>query len=447
MKIDPAFAEEAVSRALRGGADEAEAFIRSSRSLSVEIKEQSVDSLKSARSFGYAVRLIRNGRLGFSYATDRDDLEFAVERALEAAQVSDRDVSLGLPEGGADGVDVAVFDPEIESLSEDGAVRNVMLLEKAARDVDKRIRRIRKAAGSFTVSQTVMANSRSIVADYAATSCSAQVTAIAEDGNESQMGWDFGAGRFVRDIPFEEIGRKAAERAVSLLGARKVAGGRADVVLDNSVAVDFLGIFAASLSSEAVQKGRSLLAGRLGSKVISDKVNLTDNGSLDRLSGSSPVDDEGVASGETVAVRGGVLENYLYNTYTARKGGARSTGNAVRGRFSSLPSVGITNFFIEAASGKDAVPVREIVGCIDRGLYVIDAMGLHTANPVSGEFSVGVSGLWVEKGRIRHAVKEAAISGNILDFFGNIRAVGNDLRFYGNVGGPSLVISNVDVSA
>lgn len=446
MKTDAGFAEEAVSRALGRGADQAEAFVRSSRSMSIEIKEQAIDSLKSARTFGYSVRVIKKGRLGFSYSTDRNDIGGVVDRALEAAEVADDDSCLGLPEGHPEAASVAVFDAEIESLDEDGAARNVMLLEKSAYEADRRINRIRKAAGSFTVTETAIANSRSLSAAYAATSCSAQVTAIAQDKNGSQMGWDFAAGRFFRDMAFEEIGRKAAERAVSLLGARKIVGQKADVILDSSVTVDFLGIFAASLSSEAVQKGRSLLAGKLGLRVLSEKISMTDSGCLPRRSGSSPVDDEGVISGETTVVRRGVLENYLYNTYTARKEGSLSTGNAVRGRFSSLPSVGITNLFIEASSERFIVPGKDILSSVEKGLYVIDAMGVHTANQVSGEFSVGVSGLWIEKGEVMFAVKEAVISGNILDLFSNIRAVGDDLRFYGNVGGPSIVISDVDMS-
>lgn len=446
MKIEAGLAEEAVSRALRSGADEAEAFIRSSKSLSVEIREQSVDSLKSARGFGYAIRIIRNGRLGFSYSTDRDDIGGVVDRALESAVFADDDFFLGLPEESRESSGVAVFDPEIGRIGEDEAARNIMLLEKSAYEADERIKRIRKASGSFAVSETAIANSRSVSATYESTSCSAQVTAIAEDRNGSQMGWDFGSGRFFADVKFEDIGRNAAHRALSLLGARKIAGRKADVILDDQVTVDFLGIFSASLSSDAVQKGRSLLAGKIGRRVMSEKVNLTDSGRLGGRTGSRPVDDEGVASKETCVVRGGVLENYLFNTYTARKGRALSTGNAVRGRFSSPPSVGITNLFIEAASDNYVVPRKDILSSIDKGLYILDAMGVHTANPVSGEFSVGVSGLWIEKGEIRYPVKEAVISGDILDFFSKIRAVGDDLRFYGNVGGPSLVISDVDVS-
>ena len=433
--------------ALRSGAEEAEVFVRARRSIAVEVKEQSVDSLKTERSLGYSVRVIRNGRLGFSYSTDPSDIGSVVESALGAVKFMDEDVYVGLPEGPQESADIDVFDPEIESLSEDDAIGSVMLLEEGARNQDSRIKRIRKAAGSFAVSEKVVANSKSVFTAYEATSCSAQVMAIAEDNGESQMGWDFCSGRFVRDMAFGEIGRNAAKRAAMLLGARKMDGGKFDVILDSSVTADFLGILAASLSSEAVQKGRSLLADKLGRRVLSENIDLMDSGCLAGRSGSGPVDDEGVTSERTVLVRSGILENYLFNTYSARRAGRVSTGNAVRDRVSSLPSVGIRNFFIEPSSGNEAVSVEEIFGSVDRGLYVIDAMGVHTANPVSGGFSVGVSGLWLENGRVAYPVKEVVISGDILAFFCKIRAIGDDLRFYGGVGGPSLLICDVDVSA
>jgi PmbA protein len=322
-----------------------------------------------------------------------------------------------------------------------------MLVERSARDEDRRITKIRKASGSFTVSAAAIANSKSVNANFLSTSCSAQITAIAEEDGESQMGWDFDASRFLKDIAFGEIGRTAARRAARLLGSKKISGQRADIILDNSVTVDFLGIFASSLSSEAVQKGKSLLAGKIGSKVISDKIHMIDSGLLPGRLGSSPVDGEGVPVTEKMAVREGILRTYLYNTYTAKKDGTVSTGNAARGGFSSLPGVGVTNLFIEAATKEDVLPLGALYGAVDNGLYVIDAMGVHTANPISGEFSIGVTGIWIEKGQLKHPVKEAVISGNILDFFGKVRALGNDLRFYGNIGGPSLLITDVDISA
>jgi PmbA protein len=445
MRIDAAFGEEVVSGALRKGADQAEVFMRSSRNLSVEVKNQEVDSLKSSLSFGYSLRIIKDGKLGFSYSTNRDDKDNVISRAVEAANYVDKDPYLGLPSP-ADAASVEIFDKAIDEMREEEAISSVMLLERSVYKADGRIKKVRKASGSFTVSAAAILNSKALRAEISSTSCSAQITAIAEESGESQMGWDFEASRFLGDISFEEIGRNAATRAARLLGARKIEGRKADVILDNSVTVDFLGIFASSLSSEAVQKGKSLLAGKIGRKVTSEKINMVDSGLLRGRLGSSPVDGEGVPVKEKIAISEGFLRTYLYNTYTAAKDGTVSTGNAVRGGFSSLPGVGVTNLFIEAASKKDVFSVDEIFRSTESGLYVVDVMGMHTANPISGEFSVGVTGIWIEKGEMTYAVKEAAISGNILDFFGKIQAVGDDLRFYGNIGGPSLLIADVDIS-
>ncbi len=446
MKIDRGFAEEVVSKAIKSGADQAEVFMRSSKSLSVEIKEQAVDSLKSSASIGYSLRVIKDGRLGFSYATDAGDRDSIITKAIDAARFSDPDNFLDLPEAGMPAA-VSVLDPQLQATDEEEAIKAVMLMERSVYGADPRIKKVRKASGSFTSSGTVIANSKGVKVYYESTACSAQVTAIAEENGESQAGWDYDAGCFLKDISFEGVGMGAARRAALLLGSRKMEGTKGNVIIDNAVTAEFLGIFASSLSAEAVQKGKSLLAGRLGSKVISAGINLVDSGLLNGRLGSSPVDDEGVPSQEKTVIQEGVLKAYLYNTYTARKAGAVSTGNAARGGFSTLPSVGVSNLFLEPVSGTSVVPKERLFAEIGRGLYVTDAMGVHTANPISGDFSVGVTGLWIESGEIAFPVKEAVLSGNILELFGKIEAVGDDLRFFGNIGAPSLIISRVDISA
>lgn len=446
MKIDPAFVEEAIAEAIKRGADQAEVFMKTSKSLSVEIKGQTVESLKSSTALGYSIRVIRDGHLGFSYATSVDDIDFVIARAIEAAGFSDNDSFLGLP-GPSVLADVNVLDPQLRAVDEDEAIESVKLIEKSALDTDVRITKVRKASGSFTFSATMIANSRGVNAGYESTACSAQVTAIAEQNGESQMGWDYDAGCFLRELAFESVGRSAAHRAVQLLGSRKIKGCKGNVIIDNSVAADFMGIFASSLSSDAVQKGKSLLAGRAGRKVVSSRVNMIDSGLLDGKLGSSPVDDEGVCSQQKTVIREGVLQTYLYNTYTGRKAGVVSTGNASRGGFSTLPSVGISNLFLEPVSEIYVVPRARLLESVGTGLYVTEAMGVHTANPISGDFSVGVTGLWIEKGEVAFPVKEAVLSGNVLDFFERIEVVGDDLRFYGNIGAPSLIIFSVDISA
>jgi PmbA protein len=375
-----------------------------------------------------------------------NDKDAVIRNAIESADNSDGDEYIDLPE--ADGiVRVEIFDSSLSNINEDEAIRNTMLLESSAYKEDNRIKKVRKASGSFTSSETAIVNSKDIRTDYQSTSCVAQITVVAEQGVERQAGWDFKGSRFLREISFKDIGRNAASRAVHMLGAKKIEGIKADVILDSSVTVDFLGIFAASLSSEAVQKGKSQLKDKLNRQIISSKINIIDSGLLSGKLGSKPVDDEGVTSKEKILVREGVLQTYLYNTYTARKDGSVSTGNAKRHSFRSLPSVGITNLFIEAASKAETVAKDRLFSSVSRGLYVIEAIGVHTANTISGEFSIGVTGLWIEKGEVQYPVKEAVISGNILEFFDKVEAIGDDLIFYGNLGAPSIIISDIDISA
>jgi len=210
---------------------------------------------------------------------------------------------------------------------------------------------------------------------------------------------------------------------------------------------DFLGVFASSLSSEAVQKGRSLLADRLGTAIISPRINIIDSGLLAGRLGSKPLDDEGVATRTTPLVHEGVLRSFLFNTYTARKGNAASTGNAVRGSFAALPGVGVTNLFIEPSGAAACIPRDRLFGALGKGLYIVDAMGVHTANPISGDFSIGVSGIWIENSEVTYPVKEAVIPAICSISSTRSRVCPMTSGSTGVLGSPSLIISDVDVSA
>jgi PmbA protein len=440
------FAEDIIHCAIMKGADEAEVYIKASKNLSVEIKDQKIDALESSNSIGYSLRILKDRRLGFSYSTDRGEISSVVDKAVDSAKWVDTDEYLELPVPSEAGK-VEIFDPEISSIKEEEAVRKVSILEKTAYETDTRVKNIRKARGSFSQTDTVILNSKGVDSQYGSTTCMAQIMVLAEEGNDNQMGWYLSGSRFLNEVSFEEVGRNAARRALQLLGSKRMNSQKTHIVLDNLVATEFMEIFASLLSSENVQKGKSLLSGKLGEKVISQKINIIDNGLLYGELGSSPVDGEGVSCRDKSLIREGVLLGYLYNTYTARKEGVSSTGNAVRRGFSGLPSVGISNLYIESASKINIMSLSEIFKSVDKCLYVTEAMGVHTANPVSGEFSIGVSGLWIEKGEIALPVKEAVISGNILSLFENIEAVGDDMRFFGNIGSPSLLFGPTDISA
>ncbi|HET6515829.1 MAG TPA: TldD/PmbA family protein [Thermodesulfovibrionales bacterium] len=426
------------------GADLAEVYLTSAKNLLVEAKGQSVEAVESSISFGYSLRVITDKRLGFSFSTDPRDAEKVVEKATETARWTEQDEYLDLP-GASPATSGGIFDEAVAAVTEEDAVAKALALEKAALDSDRRITKVRKASASFSSRDLMIVNSKGLHAAYPATAATAQITVAAEGEGDSQMGWDFDGSRFLTNLSFEAVGRTAAERALRMLGARNMNSLKAPVVLDNSVAVDFLGIFSSLLSAESVQKGRSLLAHRLNEEVMSPMITLVDDGTMNHKLGSRPCDDEGTATSRKNLIEDGVLVAYMYNTRTARKDGVKSTGNAVRGGFSSLPAVGPSNLLL-AVSGEH-VYSGNLFDLPEKCLYVTEAMGIHTANPVSGEFSIGVSGLWIKNGIIQHPVKEAVLSGNILEFFRKVEAAGDDLRFYGNMASPGLLFGPTDISA
>ncbi|HXX54428.1 MAG TPA: TldD/PmbA family protein [Thermodesulfovibrionales bacterium] len=444
MRTDREFAFKLLEGAKRGGADLAEVYLKSSRTLSVDVRDQKTDALDSSTDFGYPLRVIREKRMGFSFARERADADSVVERAIESSRWTEQDEWLDLP-GPAEQPSLHIFDEAIAAISETKAIEKAIAIEKAALEVSASIKRVRKASASFLQKDALVMNSRGLDTAYSATSCTAQITVVAADGTGSQMGWDFEGSRFLSDVEYERVGKKAATRASLLLGAKTMSAVKCPVILESSVATEFLGIFSSLLSSESVQKGKSLLAHRRGEEVINPLVSIVDDGLMEHKLGSRPFDDEGVPSRSKYLIENGVLHGFLYNVYTARKEGMMSTGNAVRGAFSQLPAVGPTNLYIpSSATSSSPETLCRVMG---RGLYIMDAMGVHTANPVSGEFSIGVSGLWIEGGSVKFPVKEAVISGNILDLFKKVSSVGNDLRFYGNMGSPSLLIGPTDISA
>jgi PmbA protein len=442
--IDKQFGFQLLEGARKKGADCAEVYLKSAKKLTAEVKGQTVDAIESSIDFGYSLRVIRDNRLGFSYSTDVHEVNRVIESAIEASRWSEQDEYLDVPEP-SPGKSVKTYDDAIFSITEEEAIGKACIIEKAALDCDRRVTKVRKASASFSTKNVMILNTKGLDMTYAATVVTAQITVVAEDGDESQMGWDFDGSRFLGDISFEAVGKGAARRALRMLGARKMNSIKAHVIIDNSVAVEFLEIFSTLLSSEFVQKGKSLLANRLNQEVISPLITIIDDGGIANRLGSRPFDDEGTPTSRQDLVKDGVLRNYMYNTYTAKKDGVQSTGNAVKGSFSSLPAVGPSNLSLCVSGGH--IFSENLFASVDKGLFVAEAMGIHTANPVSGEFSIGVSGLWIENGATRHPIKEAVISGNILDLFRNVEAAGDDLRFYGNMACPSLLIGPTDISA
>jgi PmbA protein len=445
LKMKEVMGEDIIKKAMKKGCDGAEVFIKYANGISVEAKDGKVEALESSRDFGIALKVIRKQKLGFSYTTIPEEIETTINEAVESAEWTSEDTYLDIPAHVPSG-DVSIYDEAIETLKEEDIIRNAILLEESALTYDEKIKRVRKAEVSSGTGNTAIINSRGVTVSYKSSYYAAHVSTLAQDdsGGDSQMGWDYASSRRVSDVNMESVGKEASKRALELLGSRKISAVKVPIILSPSVAVDFLDILSSSLSSEAVQKQRSFLTGKKGQNIISGLIDIIDDGTMPWRAGTKPVDDEGVPTMNKTLISKGTLESYIYNTYTAKKEGVSSTGNAVRGSFKSLPGVGVTNIHLKAPAGG---PDNGLVGSLPRGVLILGAMGVHTANPISGDFSVGISGLWIENGEVQYPVKEAVMSGNILDMFKKVEALGSDLKFYGSTGSPSILIGEMDISA
>ena len=423
---------------------EFEISVGTSRNLSLEVKDRKIDSFKCSAPVGVCVRVLKSRGMGFSFSTSLSDgdLERMVDAALVAAENQTPDPWHGFSAPSPFPVIEGLFDDGLAAIDEREKVGQAMELERLTLAADARVKRVRKASYGESEYAVYIRNSQGIEGGFRGTSVSASVSAVAEEGDDSQMGWDFGFGTHFSDIRVDEIAANAASRALALLGAKKMATMRCPVVLDNQVASDILEVLAPSFLAENVLKGKSMLAGRMGAKVFSPCLRIRDNGILHQGMATAPFDAEGVPQQDTLLVEDGILAKFLYDGYWARRDGAVSTGNSTRGGVKSPPHLGITNFYIENGS----VPSADLLRGIDKGVLITDVMGMHTANPISGDFSVGASGFYVENGVVAYPVKEIALSGNIMDLFGSVELIGNDLRFFGEVGSPSLRIAALDVS-
>lgn len=415
-----------------------------SRSLSIEARDGKIDTFRSAEPVGVSIRVLKQEGMGFSCSSSFVDADLLrmVDSACTSALMQTPDRFNILPEPSTCPEMPELLDANLSSIPVAAKVDRALELERLTLSQDSRIRRVRKASYGESVYSVHLRNSNYVYGGYSGSSVSCSVAAIAESDGDSQMGWDFGFGTGFDSIDVPAIANGAAKRALMQLGAKKIPGMNCPVVFDGRIASEFLELLAPSFSAENLFKGKSLLKGRAGEALFPASVNVRDDATLRGGMATAPFDGEGVPSQDTLLVEGGVVRGFLYDTAYAARMGAASTGNSSRSGVKGLPHLGVSNFFIENGGSSFA----ELVAGISRGMLLTSVIGMHTANPVSGDFSVGAAGFLIEEGEITVPVKGMAISGNFIDLFRNIELIGNDLRFFSTVASPSLKIASLDIS-
>jgi len=430
-----------------------ELYVSQASLFDVESKEAKVDHLEASNSWGMAIRVLKDQRIGFSYMTSTQPsrLQPTLEDAIAGAAATALDPCHDLAPPFKDlPSSPPIFDETLADVSEEVKIRMAKQLEEAARAVDPtRITRVRKASYHDILSRKTLINSNGLRFSYAATFASISVTVVAEQSGESEVGWDFDYSHFLQDLDVEKVGQSAGRKALGKLGGKKIPSGNYPVLLHNRVASEFLSPLAHSFLAEQVHKGKSPLRGRKGEKFFSSLLSIVDDGLLPGGISTSPLDGEGMPRRRTSLVIDGELCGYLYDRYWSNRENAssagprsESTGNSRRPGITSPPALGISNFFIDP--GKNSFSA--LMESLYRGVLIEEVMGLHTVDPISGDFSLGCSGYWVERGEKAHPVKSIAVAGNLFDLFRNVIAVGEDLRFPGSVGSPSLLVSSLVIS-
>lgn len=435
-------------RAQCGGGLEAELYLARGSERSIELREGRLDGVQHSASEGVGLRLVESGRLGFASAggVSLETVQEVFRRSREQLDYLEPDHARGFPAPAAgepsESLAASLWDEGLFSEEWNRLIPRLREMEARALAFDRRISRVLRLGYGESRGEILIANTRGVWTAQRGGLASVGLSAIASDGADLQVGSAFQSERQRGVLDFSRVASQSAERSVALLGAVKIPGGRRSVLFDPWAAGEFLDLVAGLLGADQVQRGKSLLAGKRGRKIASELVTFIDDPRRPGGMGSSLYDDEGCPTAAKTMVEGGVLKDYFYDTYTANKEGRSGNASAGRGSYKGLPGPDCSNFHL--APGR---LTREAILADTRdGVLVLEVMGMHMADPISGEFSVGVSGIAVEKGRLSCPVKGAMISGNLLDLLSRIDAVADDLTFYGAMGAPTFRIAHMTVA-
>ncbi len=437
---------QSVKLALERGASDAECTIAEGEEFSAHVRMRELEQLKDAGSRRAGLRVLVGKRVGSAHTSDLSSagIQQMVESALALAAISTEDPFADLPDPSELGSligDLQLYSDDILNFDTAARIQAAIEAEEAALAWDPRITNSEGASFSAHTGSRVFANSRGFVGSYRTSSCSLSATPVARQGDAMERDFWYSLARSHSKLASPaSVGRRAAERTVRRLGARKVPTQKAPVIFDSVTARSLIGNIFEAVEGDAIYRKASFLEGKLGERVASENVTVIDDGTLPGLFGTSPFDDEGVPSRRTVVIDRGVLRSYLLNSYTARKLGMRTTGNAARG-VTGNAGVGHGNFFLE----KGQRPPEEIIRGIRRGLYVTELIG-QGVNIVTGDYSRGAAGLWIENGEFAYPVSEITIAATLQRMLMDVEAAGSDLEFRGSVASPTLLIREMTVS-
>ena len=437
-------ATDLLKMARAAGADAADLLVAEGTEFSVTVRQGEVETLKEAGSKGLGIRVFVGKRTASSYTSDfsRPALQRLVEETVGMARATGEDAAAGLPDEMTppEDVDLAMHDPSPSELPTEERIERARKGEAVALETAG-ITNSQGASWGSGEGSIILANTMGFMGGYRTSSVSLSVVPQAERDGQMERDYWYTTGRGLSDLETpEQVGRIAAERTLRRLGAKQVPTCQAPVVFDPDAAAELMGALFSAISGYAVFRNATFLKDAVGQEIASPLLTLVDDGRMHRGLGARPFDGEGLPTRRNVPVERGVLRLYVCDSYAARKIGAKPVGSARRG-LGGGPGVGAGNLFFEPGE----TPPEEIIGGVERGLYVTDLIGFGV-NVVTGDYSQGAVGHWIEKGTLTHPVHEITIAGNLNEMLKDVDAVGNDLLFRGSSASPTLRIRRMTIS-
>ncbi|MGB9736133.1 MAG: TldD/PmbA family protein [bacterium] len=425
-------------------ADEYEVYVSETTKLSLSIdNNMKIEKLQTDEEIALALRLIKNQRSGFSFSYSMSDsaIEETFNRALDTGSIMNKQ-PFSFVENRQDTIPSDKFyDPAVETLPEHKKIELLNRMIHVAL-TDKRIKKVDRPTYEEVISHVSIANSRGILKSYKVTRFNISLSVLAKEHEETQMSWNFQAANTFSHLTPEVVARNCAQQAIQTLGGIQLLTGFYDVLLIPFVVSQFLSILGNAFKADAIYKKTSMLTDKLGQKAFAEHLNIYDDPGLIDGSGSVPFDAEGVPAFKKTLVEKGMVKSFLYDRNYAILMGKETTGNAVRPSIMRSPVISTTNLVLDS----DRSSEKDLNNVLSEGPVITELMGLHTVNPVTGDFSLGSRGYIIKSGRFSSPCKHITVSGNIFDLFNKIELAGRDHTLYGNILAPSLLVRALKIS-
>jgi len=445
-EMDLKLAEWALAIAKKNGATAAEVLLISGESLSAGVRLGEVEKLKSSRERRLGLRVF-SGQSSATSSTaeiEPDSLKDFIKSTVDLAKLTAPDPWSGLPDPSLHPKsfpDLALEDNTHRIIEAPKALELARAAEKSALASDPRIKNSEGAEFDSGTYRVIFANSQGFAGEYAGTNYHLGIAPIAQDESGMQVGYWYSSNRkFDRLDDPEQVGRTAAQRALRRLGARKIKTTRVPIVFDAQTAAGLIHTMASAASGPSLYKGASFLVGKLNQNVAASNVTLIDDARMAGGLGSKPFDGEGLATNRKPLVEKGELKTYLLDSYSARKLKLAPTGNASRS-VGAPPGVSTTNFYLVPGS----YAPEEIIKSVKQGLYVTEMIGFGI-NMVTGDYSRGAGGIWIENGELTYPVQEITVAGNLKEMFNAIEMIGNDLVWRASTTSPTIKIAEMTIA-